>query len=112
MPKKHKYTLVSQMLNCIGEARSAVVESMSLPMEFIDEKYHCLCLAQVWLHNAEILLNHLNDMQDISNEAKARFDMNLADIYGNLDRLSSSFCRKMKDRQSANPTGMAEETEN
>ena len=49
------------------------------------------------VHNAEALMNELNDLQSISNEAKAKIDIQLADIYGNISRLLNSFDKRAEE---------------
>ena len=49
------------------------------------------------VHNVEALLNTLNDLQSISNEAKAKLDIQLADIYVNFSRLLNSFGKRAEE---------------
>lgn len=111
-PRKFKNTLTQQLVDSIGEARESLVASMSYPSRYIASKYQCLCKSQAKLHNVEILLNYLNDMQVISDITKASLDTHLFEIYGNLERLLNSFKTQLTEkRQSAKGTPDAENSE-
>ena len=76
MPKKFRPTLVQQLVNGLGQARKFTIKSMDLAPMFREQKYYYMDEALTEVHNAEALLNLLNDMQSVSNEAKAKFDNN------------------------------------
>ncbi|MCR5064420.1 MAG: hypothetical protein K6A67_01485 [Bacteroidales bacterium] len=97
MPKKFRTTLVQQLCNGLGQARKMTIKSMDLAPRFQEQKYYYIDEALSEVHNVEALLNTLNDMQSVSNDAKARFDMQLADIYNNLGRLLNSFEKKLNE---------------
>ena len=42
-------------------------------------------------------MTELSDRQSISNEAKAKIDIQLADIYGNISRLLNSFDKRAEE---------------
>lgn len=91
MPKKFRPTLVQQLVNGLGMARKYTIKSMDLSPRFAIQKLYYMEEAMSETHNAEAIMNTLNDLQSISNEAKAKIDMQLADIYANFNRLLSSF---------------------
>ena len=99
MPKKFRPTLVQQLVNGLGQARKFTIKSMDLAPMFREQKYYYMDEALTEVHNAEALLNLLNDMQSVSNEAKAKFDIMLADIYCNLGRLLNSFDKKCNEAE-------------
>lgn len=97
MPKKFRPTLVQQLVNGLGLARKYTIKSMDLAPRFTEQKFYYMDEALTEVHNAEALLNLLNDMQSVSNEAKAKFDILIADIYRNLGRLLNSFEKKCNE---------------
>ena len=97
IPKKFRPTLVQQLCNGLGQARKMTIKSMDLAPRFQEQKYYYMDEALSEVHNVEALLNTMNDMQSVSNDAKARFDMQLADIYNNLGRLLNSFEKKLNE---------------
>lgn len=97
MPKKFRPTLVQQLVNGLGQARKYTIKSMDLSPRFAVQKLYYMEEAMSEVHNAEALLNELNDLQSISNEAKAKIDIQLADIYGNISRLLNSFSKRAEE---------------
>lgn len=97
MPKKFRPTLVQQLVNGLGQARKYTIKAMDLSPRFAVQKLYYMEEAMSEVHNAEALLNTLNDLQSISNEAKAKFDIKLADIYANISRLLNSFGKRTEE---------------
>lgn len=99
MPKKFRPTLVQQLLDSLGEGRRCIIKAMDLSPRYAVQKLYYMEEAMSEMHNAEALLNTLNDLQSVSNEAKAKFDMQLADIYQNFGRLLNSFGRRAEEAE-------------
>ncbi len=97
MPKKFRTTLVQQLVNGLGQARKYTIKSMDLSPRFAIQKLYYMEEAMSEVHNAEALLNTLNDLQSVSNEAKAKLDIQLADIYINISRLLNSFGKRAEE---------------
>lgn len=75
MPKKHRYTLVMHCEQRLTDARDLIVEGMDYEIDiYPSEKRQLLAKARAALRNVEIDLQQLNDLGDVSNEAKAHFD--------------------------------------
>lgn len=99
MPSKFRTTLVQQLVNGLGAARKYTIKSMDFSPHFTREKLYYMEEALSDVHNAEAILNDLNDLQSVSNKAKACFDEKLADIYANFGRLINSFTRGLEESE-------------
>lgn len=96
LPKKHKYTLVSACIRRMMEARDIVVEAMDYDItHYAAEKHRLLSVARARMRNVAVDIQHLNDLGDVSNEAKAHFDEQMDAVQTHIARLLNSLSRKM-----------------
>lgn len=110
MPKKFRPTLVQQLVNGLGQARKYTIKAMDLSPRFAVQKLYYMEEAMSEVHNAEALMNELNDLQGISNEAKAKIDIQLADIYVNFSRLLNSFDKRAEEADTQRQADASEPT--
>lgn len=96
IPKKRKYTLVAACEARAMMARELIVEGMDYDIAlYARSKHELLTVARAKLRNLSVDLQHLNDLGDISNTAKARFDMQLDDIQTHLAKLLNSLSNRI-----------------
>lgn len=96
LPKKRKYSLVASMELRAMTARELIVEGMDLDIKFYAEKKHeLLSQARSKVRNMSVDLQHLNDLGDLSNTAKAHFDEQLDEILTHLAKLLNSLSKRM-----------------
>lgn len=105
MPKKHKYTLVAACVQRLMNVRDVIVAGMDFDVNlYAPQKHRLLSEARAMLRNITVDMQHLNDLGDISNEAKARFDLCMDDIQLHLGKLLNSLSKRM-DMASASREG-------
>lgn len=102
-PKKFRFNIEQETKDCIGYAIRLVSKSMRTPpldAGLMKLKRDMLIEADSELGYLEVNLCQLNDMCAISNAAKAKLDMRLYDIYGNITRLVNSLIRHISESES------------
>lgn len=96
MPKKHKYTLVAACVNGLMAVRRLIVKGMDYDVNYYaTEKHRILADARAELRNVSVDIQHLNDLGDVSNEAKAHFDVLLDGIFIHIGKLLNSLSKRM-----------------
>lgn len=95
-PKKFKDSYVRQIMSSLAEAsRKALIGFSHDSYIFPREKLDNISNAIGELYYVQTRLNRLNDMDQISDDVKARFDTKLNDIIDGLVRFSSSLRNKI-----------------
>ena len=102
-PKKYRFNIEQEVKDSVANALRLIVKSMDTPR--IDAytmrvKRDYLIEAQSELRVLEVNICQLNDMCGLSNAEKAKIDMALYDIYGNISRLVSSLIRHIGESES------------
>lgn len=101
-PKKFRFNIEQETKDCIGYAIRLVSKSMRTPpldTGLMKLKRDMLIEADSELGYLEVNLCQLNDMCAMSNAAKAKLDMQLYDIYGNIERLVNSLIRHIDESE-------------
>lgn len=71
LPKKHKYTLVAACVNGLLTVRRLIVKGMDYDVNYYArDKHRILTDARAELRNVAVDIQHLNDLGDVSNEAR------------------------------------------
>lgn len=96
LPKKHKYTLVAACVNGLLTVRRLIVKGMDYDINYYARDKHCILTdARAELRNVAVDIQHLNDLGDVSNEAKAHFDVMLDGIFIHIGKLLNSLSKRM-----------------
>ena len=96
MPKKHKYTLVAACVRRLMEVRDTIVSGMDFDVNYYATKKHALLSeARAKLRNVAVDIQHLNDLGDVSNDAKAHFDEQMDAIQTHVAKLLNSLQKRM-----------------
>lgn len=91
LPKKFRYTYVEQILRSLdGAMRQGLLAMTTDQRLFLSKKIMHVDNALAELYHVSTRLNRLNDMQQISDKAKAMLDMKLYDIIDGFTRFSNS----------------------
>ena len=91
LPKKFRDTFVKQILDSLCSAMEEGLLAMTTDQRlFLEKKIMHVDNALGKLYLVSTRLNRLNDMQQISDDAKAKLDMKLYDIIDGFTRFSSS----------------------
>lgn len=101
-PKKFRYNIEQEVKDSVSNALRLVVKSMDTPQldsYMMQMKRDYLLEAHSELRVLEVNLCQLNDMCALSNEAKAKLDISLYDIYGNITRLVNSLIRHISESE-------------
>lgn len=96
IPKKYKFDLQQQLKDAVGAALRLVAKAIDTPpisRELLITKRNMFIEAHSELQFAELRLCQLNRLCAFSDKVKAQLDMQLYDIFGNLDRLVNSLSK-------------------
>ena len=99
LPAKHKHTLSELMLKSVLEMRHYSNLACHYHKEARKRKAELFSLALGYCADAQNSLDHLYDLQLISNKRKAAADEKLDEIQGQLSRLVTSFSKKNKEAE-------------
>jgi len=103
-PKKFRFSLEQFLKNTLDNAVRLVMKCLDTPPEepyLLRLKRDMLIEAHSELRVVEFRLNQLNDLCAMSNETKAKFDIQLFEIYGNLERFANSLNKRLKEESDA-----------
>lgn len=104
-PAKFRNTYVRQILESLSEAMEEGLLAMTTSQKlFLNKKIMHVDNAIGKLYHVSTRLNRLNDMQQISDDNKAKLDMKLYEIIEGFTRFSSSL-RSIESNASQIPSG-------
>lgn len=102
LPKKHKYSLVNACTFGLMSARRLIVKGMDYDVRLYPEQKHAILSdARAELRNIAVDMQHLNDLGDMSNAAKAHFDEQMNETQTQLAKLLNSLSTRIGKRAGA-----------
>lgn len=103
LPKKHKYTLAEHMILDTIEMRRACRVAIRIPPTLKDQKATYFGMSFAYAEDVQEAMDHLYDMQLMTDKQKASMDTDLGRILKELQKLSNSFNKQLLKRAGLEP---------
>ncbi len=98
LPRKHKYSLAEQMIFDTIEMRRACRVAIRIPPTLKDQKATYFGMSYAYAEDVQEAMDHLYDMQLMTDKQKASMDTDLGKIIKELQKLSNSFNKLLLKR--------------